>query len=365
MKDQTSVIMDSRKCVVRVIEYVCAFLLFLTVGATVDDGGGSTKHLLMIGNSYTDSHGLDNLVRTMLLEYYADVQAFRYSPGGQIFDYHVNAAMGKSGEDNLLRNFLVTDALNWTWVVLQEQSQIGGYVDVYSDYYYSTEAAIQLNNMVNETGGETIFFMTWGRRNGDAQNLDIYPDFLTMNARLAKGYQGYVEATSTPERPTTLAPVGMAFERVYRDAFPADANATNTSTTLINPAGDPNSAFYKLYSSDGSHPSLNGSYLAACVLYSTITGQDPQALRFYPSPMLQTDAVYLRSAAYRTMPDRITASNKTNWQPIGTRPPENDEIRQNDDGVDDGVPSSCGFHTLQLCQLATLYTVLSWLLSIM
>ncbi|MDP6935301.1 MAG: hypothetical protein QGG40_20445, partial [Myxococcota bacterium] len=38
------------------------------------------------------------------------------------------------------------------------------------------------------------------------------------------------------------------------------------------------SLFTQLYSSDGSHPSLAGSYLTACVVFSTLTGQSTVGL---------------------------------------------------------------------------------------
>ena len=46
----------------------------------------------------------------------------------------------------------------------------------------------------------------------------------------------------------------------------------------IRDSTDSGNTFYDLYSGDGSHPSLSGSYLAASVIYATITGNDPVGL---------------------------------------------------------------------------------------
>ena len=51
-----------------------------------------------------------------------------------------------------------------------------------------------------------------------------------------------------------VAPVGRAWERALRDP----------AMTLHDP--------------DGSHPSPAGTYLAACVLYATLTGESPVGL---------------------------------------------------------------------------------------
>ena len=116
------------------------------------------------------------------------------------------------GEDNQLRQYLVTNPQNWTWVVLQEQSQLGAWADLAPEWEtHSRNAAITLDQMIEATGGDTIFFMTWGRRDGD----DVFPDFLSMNRRLGIGYERYVAATSRVDRPTKVAPVGLAFQHVY------------------------------------------------------------------------------------------------------------------------------------------------------
>ena len=51
---------------------------------------------------------------------------------------------------------------------------------------------------------------------------------------------------------------------VYENILPS--NGCGANPTL------PGNTFYDLYNGDGSHPSLSGSYLAACVLYASMTG---------------------------------------------------------------------------------------------
>ena len=71
-----------------------------------------------------------------------------------------------------------------------------------------------------------------------------------------------MNATSTDERPTWVAPVGLAYSHIYQGIL-------TEGVTL-----DGDSLFRLLYAADGSHP-LVGTYLAACVFYSTLSGESP------------------------------------------------------------------------------------------
>jgi hypothetical protein len=262
--------------------------------------------LLMVGNSYTSVNDLPTLVKSLLQEN-ADndpVGAYRYTVDAQYLVAHRDEALGFSGEDNQLRKWLVTEPKNWTWVVLQEQSLVGSWVDAFAQWDYSRDAAVQLNQMIASTGGATIFFMTWGRRDGFDSQM---PDFLSMNKRLDIGYHRYAQATSTPERPTRVAPVGLAFQRVY------EQNVLDGIDPLTSGAD-----FHKLYGADGSHPSLQGSYLAACVLYATMTGRDPRLLVFAPEGIDTATKTRLQAVAFLTMVDEANATNSPTSSPTDT-----------------------------------------------
>jgi len=241
-------------------------------------------NLLFIGNSYLNSNNLLGMLKSMLEEsgaYNTAGSAFeQYVPGGYQFFMHQNDAVT---EGSTLNNFLDGDT-PWSWVVLQEQSQVGGFWQS-----GSLSAAVSLDAAIHEASpdGQTIFFMTWGRRNGDPQNPSIYPNFLAMNARLEMGYRQYVSATPG----SLFAPVGLAFLYIYE---------MDQSDGIADPANDASSLFYSLYAADGSHPSRKGSYLAACVLYQTLTGLDPRTVMHAPPVVAQDAAIQelLQNAAF-------------------------------------------------------------------
>ena len=109
--------------------------------------------------------------------------------------------------------------------------------------------------------------MTWGRRDGDSNNAWRFPDFSTMQDELESGYLDYRDNISANGGNAWVAPVGLAFEHIHDKIVAEGGTPTNSGNT-----------FYNLYTGDGSHPSLSGSYLAAVVIYATITGNDPVGL---------------------------------------------------------------------------------------
>ena len=120
---------------------------------------------------------------------------------------------------------------------------------------------MNLSNAIENEGGQTMLFMTWGYRNGDSSN-SFNNNFTTMQARLTEGYTRYAENISNAGNSVWIAPVGLAYKTVH-DGVVADGDDPTVSGNL----------FYDLYTSDGSHPSLSGSYLAAILFHSSTTGE--------------------------------------------------------------------------------------------
>ena len=78
---------------------------------------------------------------------------------------------------------------------------------------------------------------------------------------------------------------------------------------LVEKGQDPlveGSHFWNLYDPDGSHPTIQGSYLAALVIYATATGKDPRNLTYKPGNLDENDAMRLRNVAFATLEDEKT-----------------------------------------------------------
>jgi hypothetical protein len=109
--------------------------------------------------------------------------------------------------------------------------------------------------------------MTWGRENGDPQ-WDSINTFDKMNYRLRNAYLRFADSSNS-----AVAPVGVAWKYV-RD----------------------NHSEINLYSGDGSHPGLAGSYLSACTFFASIFHESPEGSSFYAG-LDESLAVILQQAA--------------------------------------------------------------------
>lgn len=225
-------------------------------------GGNSTtntttiSNALMYGNSYTSANSLNGLLESMGV-----LNADAISPGGKLLSSHwtdVNTSMHAS--NTTLRN----PSIDWDYVILQDQSQVPGFYRTNSNWIASKDGAVNFAQAVEDEGGESILFMTWGRRNGDATNPALYSNFTVMQERLEHGYIDYRDNMTATGAEVWIAPVGLAFKHIHDDVMAGGINASLSGNL-----------FYDLYTNDGSHPSLLGSYLAACVMHATMTGESP------------------------------------------------------------------------------------------
>jgi uncharacterized protein (TIGR03382 family) len=83
-----------------------------------------------------------------------------------------------------------------------------------------------------------------------------------------------------------VAPAGLAFEYIF-DQLTQEGE---------DPLGE-ESLFSQLYSGDGSHPATPGTYLVACVLFATMTGETPVGLQWAPDGMDEITRQTLQEAA--------------------------------------------------------------------
>ena len=259
---------------------------------TADTGSGSgdtsppiPEELLFVGNSYTFYNDLDQLVANLAtsLPGAPVVTASRVAPGGYRLPQHEADAASTSTP---LAAFLGTGPYPaWTYVILQDQSQIPGFPETQQERIDSVAASVALARRATEHRATTLLFQTWGRRNGDSNNPDRFPDFLTMNTRLAEGYAQMEQAIRAAGFPVRRVPVGAAFATIREEELAAGRDPLDSA-----------SLFYRLYASDGSHPSLEGSYLAAVTFVCTLRDTAAPPFAFSPAALGAADAARLQTA---------------------------------------------------------------------
>ncbi len=211
----------------------------------------SALDILMLGNSYTSNNQLHVRANNLFDASGHDSEVKALTSGGKRLSWHAEQAQteGTSWYDSLREPI--------DYVVLQDQSQVPGFPTSSSYWQESYEGSEYIDELVESRGGDTFFLMTWGYRFGDSNNQWRYPDYPTMQYHLKNGYLAFAENLSTPARPVFVAPVGLAHWNIH--------------DSLTNPTAD-GTIFSDLYASDNSHPSIQGTYLAACVIHVAVSG---------------------------------------------------------------------------------------------
>ncbi|NNF07694.1 MAG: SGNH/GDSL hydrolase family protein [Candidatus Eisenbacteria bacterium] len=200
--------------------------------------------VLFLGNSYTAYNSLPEQVRTLCASVSVNVTYEARTPGGTTLQDHA----GNKDVQNLIKES------RWDYLVLQEQS-----LRPLADPGKMFGAVKALNVFAEHNNTRLLFFETWPRRNLPSS----YKELSRVYDRAAELVGG------------EIAPVGEAWMLAIQD--------------------HPN---IKLYDPDGSHPSPAGSYLAACVISASITGEDPTTFQApLPKGVSKSQAEKLRKVA--------------------------------------------------------------------
>lgn len=229
------------------------------------------KHALFIGNSYTSYNNLPQMVSSCASSTGDQLVYDSNTPGGSSLQGHTS-------------NTTTIDKIqigNWDFVALQEQSQRPSFPDaqVAQDVF---PFATQLNNLIEQYNpcAETVFYMTWGRKNGDAQNCPTWPPVCTYSGMDSLLYLRYMQMAATNQ--ACVSPVGAVWKYLR----------------LNHPQ-------IELYNADESHPSYAGSYAAACSFYAVIFRKNPNLITWNGTLSAQ-DAAILRNAAKVVVFDQLT-----------------------------------------------------------
>lgn len=240
-------------------------LLFLFLTTCSFATGQTSKRVFFIGNSYTYFNDLPNLIKNVAASTGDILNHQSQTPPAATLESHLNSTTVAT----LIQG-------NWDYVVLQEQSQRPSLPDqeVQTKVYHY---ASQLSNIIKGANGcgNVIFYMTWGRKNGDAARCATQPNVCTYEDMDDLIYQRYMEMAQTNEG--IVSPVGKVW-RVIRQTDP----------TL------------ELYDLDESHPSYIGSMAAAYTFYTLLYKKDPTLVP-YNGTLTPTQAQFIKNIVKTTV----------------------------------------------------------------
>ena len=204
-----------------------------------DTGSAACTRVLFIGNSYTYTNDLPHVFKALASSGGESVDTGMVATGG------ATLAMQAASADTAT----AMASKQWSVVVLQEQSEIPAIEEFRQQQMYP--AARRLVSMVRGAGARPVFFLTWAHRDGWPENG--LPDYASMQSAIDDGY-----LTIAAGQKTAVAPVGYAWWTLLAQE----------------PAAD-------LWLDDNSHPTPEGTYLAACVFYATIFDRTPVGLHYH------------------------------------------------------------------------------------
>lgn len=239
-----------------------ALITLSVVIAPAHADGPEPLRVLFVGNSYTRFNDLPRMVRRISREVPEGrpVRTTRLTEPG--------FSLRRHWERPAARAELESD--DYDVVVLQGNSlsplEAPGELREYVNRFAS---------LASEHRARVVLFETWARHEDHLlyrrrAELDG-PD--AMLARIEQVYLQLGEELHVP-----VAPVG----RAWRAATQALPHA-------------------RLFRADGTHPSVAGSYLSACVLYGTLTANDPRQTSWRPTPLGRRRAIQLRELAASAM----------------------------------------------------------------
>ena len=237
------------------------FLILLSVIISFQ-AQAQIKRVLFLGNSYTQVNDLPVLTANLAISVNDTLLTDSNTPGGYTLEGHSTNATS-------LSKIMLGE---WDYVVLQEQSQRPSLpiADVEADVF---PYAHILDSVIDEYNfcGRTMFYMTWGRENGDASNCNWWPPVCTYEGMDSLLHLRYMMMGL--DNDAAVSPVG-ALWRYIRSEYPE----------------------IELYSPDQSHPSAAGSYAAACSFYTAIFKKNPELIS-YDYTVSSIEAAKIRAAA--------------------------------------------------------------------
>ena len=257
----------------RIVRYIKMLLILFALCCLAPCQAQQRVNALFVGNSYTEVNNLPAMVQQIASTMGDQLTYQSNTPGGCTLNQHCsNHSM------ELIRNG------GWDIVVLQEQSQYPSFPQSQVEAEVFPYAKRLVDSVYAYSPcGEPMFYMTWGRKNGDAGNAQFFPVLGTyegMDSMLCERYTYMAQ-----QNDASLCPVGRVW-RYLRE----------------------NHMDIELYQTDGSHPSVAGTYAAACAFYVMFFHRDPDAIT-YDASLPQATAQTIRTVVHR-----IVYENIEQWQ---------------------------------------------------
>ena len=239
------------------------FIFFISFGlAANNDTNLSNKNILFVGNSYLYyNDSLHNHVKRMAIE--------RFPSYEEKFIYKSSTIGGARSWHHNFKHLLESKNLgvneSFDLLILQ-----GGSAEPLSKNSRAVfkNTVKEVNEIAKEYGTKLALYMT---------HAYVVPDKRYEANMINKISSLYINAGK--ENNVKVIPVGIGFENAYKE---------NPNIQLHNP--------------DGTHPSLLGTYLAACIVYGVLYDDSPVGIDYnYYGKVSDQDRIFIQKIAYETI----------------------------------------------------------------
>ncbi len=212
--------------------------------------------VLMLGNSFTYFNDMPNTLSSMIRTAEPDTSVTSITYGGYTLSQYVDETteIGKNAIEKMSSG-------KWDYIVLQEQSLLPC-----TNPQRFFDAVERIRQLSAPTGAKPILYETWAYKDGSEKLASTGMSYRQMNATLQDAYHRAAELIGG-----RIAPVGEAFEHILSAKY----------------------SLHLISHNDNYHPSASGSYLAACVLFRTLTGKSaiglpcPSSVSLYNLSVIQ------------------------------------------------------------------------------
>jgi hypothetical protein len=256
---------------------VCVICIF----ATISNTHARNYKILFVGNSYVSTNDLPGTLRTMAASMGDTFTMTSVAPGGFTLANHWNSAS----------SIAALSQPGWDFIIFQAQSQEPSFPpsQVQTQTFPYAKSLDSLAKVFSPCA-EVMYYMTWGRKYGDAANCVGYPVLCTYDGMQGRLRDSYVQMAS--DNKSSVCPVGQVWRSVRQQ-----------DSTI------------ELYVSDQSHPTVTGTYLAASAFYTSITHRALSNSSYVPVGVDTAHASLIRSTAINIVMDSIET-----WQGSGSMP---------------------------------------------
>ncbi len=199
-----------------------------------------STRVLFIGNSFTARNDLPGLIAQLAAARGLEIEHALLSMGGASLRMHWNKGEARTA----------IERGKFDYVVLQEQSTLP-----IKNAARMRENVLLFDQTIRASGAKTVLYMAWARKHTPEKQKVISDAYTSIGRKIS----------------AIVVPVGDVWWRfIAKHDSPA------------------------LHDKDQSHPTLAGSYLAACVFLATLFGESPLGIAFSPSGLAAEDVNVLQ-----------------------------------------------------------------------